>query len=471
MLRYILAVSCVLGLPLVLVGEPIEAQEAPKPNIILIMTDDQTIESMQHLSRLKTLMTDEGVSFTNAFVTTPLCCPSRVSILRGQYSHNHGVISNKPPSGGHARFLELGLGESTVATWLRRSGYKTVFVGKYLNGYWGKYVSPGWASWHAYLGPYHLGDYKINHNGILKTYNTEVQHDTDVFASLATKHIRTSEQPLFLAFWTNAPHGPAPSPARHESMFEAAPLPRGPSFNEEDVSDKPEWVKSKPPLTDEQIASMERIYRLKLRSMLSVEDAIKRMIEALKSVGEMDNTYIIFTSDNGFHMGEHRLNLGKQTVYEEDIRVPLMVRGPGVPGGETREHVALNIDLAPMIASLAGAGKTHHVDGRSLDKLFTDPPPPERWREDFLVEAWPPETQTVAPYMPPAYSALRTGDDLYVEYADGDEELYDLLEDPYQLHSIHESADPALLASYSARLAELKGCASDSCRTIANPAP
>lgn len=460
-----------LGFALVFSDEPRAQQEVQrKPNIILIVTDDQSLESIEHLPRLNNMLADRGLSFSNAFVTTPLCCPSRVSILRGQYAHNHGVLSNKPPSGGHARFSELYLGKSTVATWLRRAGYKTVFVGKYLNGYWGKAVPPGWSSWHAYLGPYHLGDYKMNHNGVLKAYNTNVQHDTDVFAQVALKHLRTSEQPLFLAFWTNAPHGPAPSPPRHEGYFQDAPLPKSPSFNEEDVSDKPEWVKSKPLLSEEQITSMEGTYRYKLRSMLSVEDAIKRMIEALKSVGEMKNSYIIFTSDNGFHMGEHRLNLGKQTAYEEDIRVPLMIRGPGVPRGEIREHIALNIDLAPTIATLAGAGKTHDVDGRSLTKLFAAPPSPDKWREDFLIEAWPPETDTTYPYMAPTYAALRTSEHIYVEY-EADSELYELAADPYQLHSIHDSVDPQFLSSLDARLQELQVCAGETCRATASSTP
>jgi arylsulfatase A-like enzyme len=459
-MKYTFVVFFVMGLSLVMSGEPL-AEE--KPNIILVVTDDQTLESMNHLPRLNYMLTQEGLTFSNSFTTTPLCCPSRVSILRGQYTHNHGVLSNKPPSGGHARFGELGLGESTLATWLQRAGYKTVFVGKYLNGYWGKYIPPGWSSWHAYQGPYRLGDYRINHNGITRSYNTETHHDTDIFASVATKHIRQSEEPLFLAFWTNAPHGPAPSPSRHEGMFKDTPLPKSPSFNEEDVSDKPEWVKSKPLLDESQISSMEGTYRLKLRSMLSVEDSIKRMIRTLKDSGELENTYIIFTSDNGFHMGEHRLTLGKQSAYEEDIRVPLIIRGPGVPKGITREHIALNIDLAPTIATLSGASKTHHVDGRSLTKLFSNPPLPEKWRQDFLIEAWPPETDTVYPYMAPTYAALRTSEHIYVEY-EADAELYKFPDDPYQLQSIHDT-NPELISSLDARLEALKGCAGASCRS------
>jgi N-acetylglucosamine-6-sulfatase len=476
--RYIYVVFFVLGLPLALAGEPIEAQELPMPNIILILTDDQSLETMQHLSRLKALMADKGVTFSNAFVTTPLCCPSRVSILRGQYTHNHGVITNKSPAGGHDRFLELGLGESTLATWLQGAGYKTVFIGKYLNGYSTSvetFVPPGWSEWYAYIGNYHSGTYKINHNGDIKRYDTALTHDTNLFRFLAEREISEAPvdgRPFFMAIWTNAPHGPALYPPQYADEFLETPLPRSPSFNEEDVSDKPRWIRNNPLLTEDQITAMEALYRRKLRSMLSVEHMIWRVLKALKESRELSNTYIIFTSDNGFHMGEHRLDRGKQTAYEEDIRVPLIVRGPGVPQGETREQIALNIDLAPTIAELAGAQTPEFIDGSSLAGVMDEPP--AEWREDFLIEAWPSETvtePTSSLYKGPTYAALWNAKYTYVEYADGETELYNRLDDPYQLNSIHASENSEVLSSLDARLEALKTCSGDSCRLDESPAP
>ena len=185
---------------------------------------------------------------------------------------------------------------------------------------------------------------------------------------------------------TKAPHAPAPRPPPRERL-PGVPVPRPPSFDEEDVSDKPAWVRDNPPLDPEQIASHEDLYRKRLQSMLAVDDMIGRLVDALRKNGELDNTYIFFTSDNGFHMGQHRLTTGKWTAYEEDIRVPLIVRGPGVPEGRTLPHLVLNNDFAPTFADLAGAKTPYFVDGRSLVPLLTDDLPsrmtggkPSSWR-------------------------------------------------------------------------------------------
>jgi len=196
------------------------------------------------------------------------------------------------------------------------------------------------------------------------------------------------EAPFFMWVGTQAPHAPANPAARHEGAFPDARLPRARSFDERDVSDKPGWVRDNPPLGEERIASMQDLYAERLRSMLAVDEMVGRLVDALEETGEMDNTYVFFTSDNGWHAGEHRLNTGKWTAYEEDIRVPLIVSGPGVPEGETLPHMVLNNDLAPTFADLAGADPPKFVDGRSLEPLLEGhPPPKEDWRSAFLVEA------------------------------------------------------------------------------------
>jgi len=240
---------------------------------------------------------------------------------------------------------------------------------------------------------------------------------------------------------------------------------RRPSFNEADVGDKPGWVRSKPPLTPDQIAQIDELYRKRLRSMLAVDEMLDAIVGALQATGRLENTYIMFTSDNGFELGEHRLDIGKRTAYEGSIRVPLIVRGPGVPAARVIDHLAVNIDLAPTVAELAGAPLPEFVDGRSLVPLLNGGAPAD-WRRAFLVEYWPEEGDEVS-----KFQALRTQDRLYVEYQTGERELYDLVSDPDELESLHASADPGLIAQLGARMAELRRCAGGTCRIAEMTAP
>ena len=284
---------------------------------------------------------------------------------------------------------------------------------------------------------------------------------------------------------TQAPHAPAAPAPRHENAFPNAAPPRLPSFDEKDISDKPDWVRDNPSLNRGQVAVMKDRYRNRLRSMLAVDEMIGRLMTTLKRSGELDNTYVFFTSDNGWHAGEHRLSAGKWTAYEEDTRVPLVVRGPGVPKGRTLYHLVLNNDLAPTFAKLAEVPVPNFVDGRSLRPVLEeDPPPPERWREAFLVEAAselgahsrlpplsgdarPGEDQRPVPgegWGRPGLKAVRTADHLYVEYETGERELYDLKEDPYQLMNRYDTANPKLVRRMEERLETLRGCAGATCR-------
>ena len=228
---------------------------------------------------------------------------------------------------------------------------------------------------------------------------------------------------------------------------------------------------------------MQDLYRDRLRSMLAVDEMVGRLMDALDKRGELENTFIFFTSDNGWHAGEHRLDTGKWTPYEEDVRVPLIVRGPGVPEGKTLPHLVLNNDIAPTLADIADVEDPSFVDGRSLKPLLTNGPPPENWRDAFLVEAATevghapvpplsgdrvPEDRRHAPrkaWGRPGLEAVRTADHLYVEYETGERELYDLREDPYQLNNLYEGADPELLRRLQERLEALRGCSGAGCRT------
>jgi N-acetylglucosamine-6-sulfatase len=277
----------------------------------------------------------------------------------------------------------LGRDTSTIATWLNDAGYQTKYIGKYMIGYRDLYKPPGWDEWFVLQGDERNN--QVNDDGRSITL---AGHSTDAFANEATDFIRRSSvnpDPFFVMIGTKAPHRPPEVAARYQNSFVDTPLPRPPNFDEPDVSDKAQWLQSYPPLTQAQIDYAQTLYRERLRSMLSVEDLLEQTIATLQETGELGNTYIFFTSDNGFHLGEHRLPRGKRTSYEEDISIPLMVRGPGVPAGITRQQLVINNDFAPTIANLAAVTPPGFVDGSSFVPLLSDSPPPS-WRTAFLEE-------------------------------------------------------------------------------------
>ena len=493
-----------------------EAKEEPEPpNVVLILTDDLALEDVNedalvNMPNLRSLM-ENGTTFENAFVSNSLCCPSRATILRGQYTHNHEILSNEPPRGGFEKFRFLGHEDSTMATWLQERGYRTAFFGKYMNGYSDTHVPPGWDEWYGVAGNYL--SHMLNENGHIVNYDPETDYDTDILSDKASDYVErtagadppffTTDRSFLMWVGTKAPHQPATPAPRHEDDLKEVPLPRPPSFDERDISDKPRWVGDNPPLSAEQKQYMEELHRKRLQSMLAVDEMIGRLVEALKESGELENTYLVFTSDNGFHLGQHRLTSGKWTAYEEDIRVPLVVRGPGVPEGRTLEHLVLNNDLAPTFADLAGAKPPSFVDGRSLKPLLdAEPTPEEYWRQAFVVEAVAERSgvaqapfvneSSVRPLLTgdplpkdwrrtsaataelhegwgrPWLKALRTENYLYVDYKTGEHELYDLRKDPHQLHNYYKTASPRLIKRLEARLDTLRQCAGAECRVAEN---
>jgi N-acetylglucosamine-6-sulfatase len=438
-----------------------DAQTAERPNFVVVMTDDLDERSLEQLGGIKTLMGSNGVTFENSFVTYALCCPSRASFFRGQYPHNHGITSGSSKL-GEPRFRQLGRDQSTIATWLNSAGYRTKYLGKYLNGYSGSYVPPGWDEWSAFVNC--ACDNVVYEGG----QNVQLAgNSTDVFANKASDFIRRSSgsanaAPFFVMVGTRAPHRPPEVPDRYLSSFANAQLPKPPNFDEADVSDKPAWVRSYPRLTQDKINKEQNLYRQRLRSMLPVEDLLRKVIATLEQSGELNNTYIFFTSDNGFHQGQHRLVGGdKKTPYEEDIGVPLLVRGPGVPAGAVRDQLVINNDLAPTIAELAGASipDPKEVDGSSFAPLLSSSPP-SSWRTAFLEEGWRPQSPPV-----PTNKAVRTQGHMYVEYDTGERELYDLIADPYQEESIKQANAPQLYSTLGSRLNALKACSGEGCQT------
>lgn len=451
------------------------AQAAPAPNIVLILVDDLDVALFDRMNRLNELLAKPGVRFEQHVVSISLCCPSRSATLRGQFAVNSGMYRNAMPGGGFQYFYEKGLEQSTLATWLQAAGYRTALFGKYLNEYptgapSATYIPPGWHEWYSPVDgtPYRSFNYTMNQNGTPVAYGHGSQdHITDVISRLSSDFIARStaqapDQPFFMYVAPYAPHAPATPPARYASDSPELIVPRTPSFNEADVADKPGWVRAQPVLSSKRIASIDALYRDRYRSMLGVEDLVDNLLAALKAQGRLDNTYVFFASDNGYHQGQHRLDSGKNTGFEEDLRVPLVVRGPGLGGGRKVTQLTANVDYAWTIAELAGVQPASFVDGRSLVPLLrTGSAAP--WRGALLLEHHPtmasarsraggPLNTTVEPAdafdtlatddRMGAFRGIRTADGFtYVEYDSGDRELYDLAADPYQLDNLYGRAN------------------------------
>jgi N-acetylglucosamine-6-sulfatase len=435
-----------------------------KPNIVLILVDDMDARMLDDLPRMRTLTAERGLTFTAAYNAAPVCCPSRASLLRAQYPHNTGVVANGPPDGGYGTFQNKGHEASTIATWLQGAGYRTALIGKYLNDYEKKlkHVAPGWNRWFAYGGKGKYRAYRISDQGKIHDYGKKGKkkhYQTDVLTNKALSfiHDTPSTTPLFLFLAPSAPHEPASPADRHKKADVArSQAPRVPSFNEEDVSDKPAIWRNKSLLSTKSIHDVDSLYVKQLKSMHSVEDMIEDVVDALEATNQLDNSYIVFTSDNGYHHGEHRVGLDKNTPFEESTHAPLIVIGPGVPAGATSDALVSLIDLGPTFAELAGTTAPDFVDGRSLVPLL-DGSTPAGWRDVLISE--------LLRGIKGGFVVLRTGPYVFTRYGDGERELYDLHEDPYQLDNIAESAPASLLAELNARLDALEACRSERSQT------
>jgi arylsulfatase A-like enzyme len=486
---------------LVLAALPAGAAGA-RPNIVLLVTDDQTVESMRVMPNTRALIGDRGTRFASSFSSYPLCCPARATLLTGQYAHNHGVLGNLAPEGGYGA---LGGKDNTLPVWLRRAGYHTTHIGKYLNGYGRDVpadVPPGWDEWYGSvdLSTYLMWGFTLNENGTFRTYGESSVEDpalyqTDVYRDKAIDLIRRrapSRQPFYLSVSFLAPHSElgreggaggstVRSAPRHRGRFAEEPVPRRASFNEADVSDKPPFYATAfPPMTPDQIAYVNMSYRSQLESLLAVDEAIRGIVRTLKQAGELDDTLIVFASDNGFFMGEHRVTFGKYLVYEPSIRVPTMLRGPGVERGATSRELAVNVDLPATIVDAAGARAGRRLDGRSLLPFARHPR--RRTTRPVLLETGRPSGGDLDqdgatppfPFAPnvPRYQAVRTSRFLYVEYAGGERELYDLARDPQQLESRHaDSAYARTRRALARSLRAVGDCRGRTCRAGAGLVP
>jgi N-acetylglucosamine-6-sulfatase len=495
--RALLALAAVALVPAGVAStqEPTTDAAASGPNVVVLMTDDQTVKDMTPLRRTRQLIGRAGVTFTRSYVSYPVCCPSRATFLTGQYAHNNDVRCLYPwCGGGYGRLNQ----EEYLPVWLERAGYVTAHIGKFLNGY-GRERSPdipmGWTEWYGLIdhSTYRMWGYKIYENGRARTYGqpfreTPDQYQTDVLREHAVDFIRRrapDDAPFFLSVAFLAPHhesgytqqrtGKLVRPApRHEGRFATAALRRGANFNERDLSDKPWFIgRWNRLLTPRREAAIAARMRQRWESLLAVDEAVAAIVGELRRAGEIDDTYVIFTSDNGYMQGEHRVPLGKMLAYDPSTQVPLLIRGPRVPSGRRTRALVGNIDLAPTILDATAASARVPLDGRSFlpyaRNVRRRSPRPllhetvgngARGRANTREGRARGEQPRV-----PAWRAVRTTRWLYVDYKGGQRELYDLKRDPAQMNSL--AGDPrrrVRLRTLRRILSDLTRCRGLQCR-------
>jgi arylsulfatase A-like enzyme len=524
-----------------------------KPNFVVIQTDDQTLDQLYAtftpaggapipaMPNTLASIAGKGIAFNRYYVPYPLCCPSRVSLLTGRYAHNHNVRGNVPPNGGATGFFFRQASSHNVATWLQGAGYRTIHIGKFLNGYGdepfddGKTVPPGWNAWHSVIKAdthHYFYGYTLNDNGVLdgpfgdsgswdtREYGARDDfgcpfaplngqpclYETDILTRIAGEEMvgTPAEQPFYLQLDYTAPHGdfrrPAgPEPAtRHYDSFAGAPYPHGPSegFNEGNVNDKPLFIRQASYLSPTETHTYRVYYQKGLESLRAIDDGVQQIVNTLGAMQRLRNTYILFTSDNGFFYGEHRLTGGKFLAYEPSTHMPLLIRGPGIKPGTSTGELAANIDLAPTILELAGAQADKSIDGRSLVPYMVDPT--LRTRRPILFESFvetndvnaqggqPLATRPgaraarsgtdeasaslVAP--PKDYIGIRLGPYKYIEWPNGEKELYDINKDPYELNNKVRDKNLFPIRGFLQReLRRLAECVGRDCQTPAEKIP
>jgi arylsulfatase A-like enzyme len=503
----------------------IVAQQS-RPNIVMVMLDDMRADDLAYMPLTQRLIGDQGVTFANSLAPYPLCCPARASVLTGQYAHNHRVWSHLSPW-GFTSFDD----DSTLATWLQDAGYATTYIGKYLNGYGNQpepgqetgksttYVPPGWTDWRASMdglasdhpqdgGTYRYLDTTLNDNGV-EFDNYAGQYQSRVYGQLSKEVVTTraaSDQPFFFYLSFTAPHhgGPTdpddPAPVTNntgsEQDFPTPYIPEAVRGSLDDVvhqapgadwyralapQDKPEYLRGIPPMNDAEKAAMLEVTRQRAESISVVDQEVARMIRALDRTGELEETLIMLTSDNGYFLGEQGIRAGKTLPHEPSIHTPLVMRGPGIPAGETRYDPFLSIDFAPTIAELARVQPEHPVDGVSMlsvarhgDRGWTRAVLTETGKRNIVRatdEAGEPLTTDDPGAADIRYAiGVRSDRYLYIHLATGEEELYDMAVDPDQYDNLaNQGAYARIRDLMREQLRVIRACDAAQCRAQLPP--
>jgi len=495
-------------------------QCADRPNILLFLTDDQDVflDGMTPLVKTKKLLMEEGTTYHNAFVTTPVCCPSRASMLTGRYLHNTHTSNNSIAGNCGGQFWRENMEPKSFGNVLKSAGYTTMYAGKYMNQYGTPdaggitQIPPGWDSWNGLVGNSKYYNYKLSVNGKEERHGSDYESDylTDVIGRKAHDFLESwnKEEPFLMVLGTPASHQPVIPAPQYSKNFSDMVAPRIPSYNIP-APDKHWLLRINPQnLSTNTKNNIDDAFRNRWRTLLSVDDLVSNTLDVLKKKGELDNTYIFYTSDHGYHLGEFALTIDKRQPYEFDIRVPMVVRGPSIKKNETSDSVALLIDLAPTFLDIAGVPADPNMDGQSLLDRSEDKSRQflveyrgesgqgidqgcEKWsiggdmcscRADYECKCFDARNNT--------YDCIRTlsADRNMVLCAfDDDEnfvELYDLTSDPYQLENLahstyqHQDHRPStsmkqeeylldkVIQQEKEKLASLITCSGTSCHTI-----
>ncbi|HKE70669.1 MAG TPA: sulfatase [Nocardioidaceae bacterium] len=458
------------------VDEP-TAAPSTKPNVVLILVDDARVDDMSSIPQVTSLIGDKGATYVNTYSPFPLCCPARATILTGQYAHNHGVLDNEPPLGGFPAFDD----SHTLATWLA-DDYTTGLIGKYLNAYKLPYRPPGWDHWMVPVGS--LYDYRgalWNVDGVDRMLSGYRTHATGMLATQFIEAHADDPQPFLLYTAIVAPHVGTPvEPDDPNRIYSTTIFPTpnvsdiyrntlgkvpntDPSFNEADVSDKP--VRPSP-LAPWEIDALKEVNGQRREALLSAQNVVQDIVNTLRTTGELGNTYLIFVSDNGFILGDHRIRGGKVFPYEVSARVPMLIRGPGIPAGSVVNQTVGLQDLAPTILAMTdhtGANGRFPIDGVNILPMIGDPN--LRASRPQVLEAGP-KTPTTTAYR--FHGAVAKVDGIrwkYIERDGGDKELYNLGNDPAELTNV---AGQAAFASVQSRMRTIllayEWCAGATCR-------
>jgi N-acetylglucosamine-6-sulfatase len=448
-------------------GGPTPRSETKQPNIVFVLTDDLSWNLVQYMPHVLKMQKD-GMTFANYFVTDSLCCPSRSSIFTGRYPHNTGIFRNQGEDGGYLAFHNRHHERATFASALSAVGYRTAMLGKYLNGYLpvSHAPAPGWTLWAVAGNGYSGFNYGLNRDGRIVRYGLKAEdYMTDVLSDVAVDFIKQSgNKPFLIEIATFAPHAPYTPAPRDADAFPGLQALRTAAFDASPDQDAPRWLKSHRALSPADMLGIDRDFRKRAQAVLAVDKMIGELQAAVETIGETNNTYFVFSSDNGYHLGEYRLGEGKQTAFDTDVHVPLVVAGPDITAGTTRSEVAQNIDLAPTFEDLANVPIPPTVDGHSLVPLLRGSKTPS-WRDVALIEhhgpdavKGDPDAQTPFQGIPPTYDALRTNTWTYVEYRNGALEYYDRSADPNELNNLASTLTAARKAELHNALVKLRHC-------------